>query len=359
MEDMEVKRAFWKDKKVFITGHTGFKGGWLSLWLADMGAEVYGYALQPPTEPNFFTVNKLCSKICGSKIFDIRDADSLQKAIQSVQPEIVFHLAAQPLVRYSYVAPVDTYAVNVIGTVNLLEAVRKVTSVKAVVNVTTDKCYDNREWIWPYREIDALGGFDPYSSSKACSEIVTAAYRSSFLDPSGIYVATARAGNVIGGGDWAKDRLIPDFLRSIDNGNTLTIRSPQAMRPWQHVLEPLSGYLMLAQALYDNGPKYASAWNFGPDEADMRPVQWIVDYLCSNVPDASWQCFESRQLHEANILKLDSSKTKSQLGWRPRWNLQKALGMTLAWHHVWRKGGDLARTSLEQIECYESDKYQL
>lgn len=348
-----MNREFWRGKRVFLTGHTGFKGGWLALWLADMGAEVYGYALQPPTEPNFFTVANLKNRLACSTIADIRDTTALTQAMQAAQADIVLHLAAQPLVRYSYTEPVETYAVNVMGTVNLLEAVRQTSSVKAVVNVTTDKCYENREWVWPYRENEAMGGFDPYSSSKACSELVTAAYRRSFLDSRGANLASARAGNVIGGGDWAADRLVPDFLRALDSGRTLTIRSPLATRPWQHVLEPLSGYLILAQKLFTEGPGFAEAWNFGPEEADARPVQWIVEYLCSQTPDASWQCDPSPQPHEANMLKLDSSKAKAHLGWRPRWNLKNALGMTLAWHQAWKQGADMAAISVQQIQNYE------
>jgi len=348
-----MNREFWRGKRVFLTGHTGFKGGWLALWLTDMGAEVYGYALAPPTEPNLFAVANLQARLTHSTIADIRDAATLTQAMQAAQPDIVLHLAAQPLVRYSYVVPVETYSVNVMGTVNLLEAVRQTPSVKAVVNVTTDKCYENREWVWPYRENEAMGGFDPYSSSKACSELVTAAYRRSFLEPAGTHLASARAGNVIGGGDWAADRLVPDFLRALDAGQTLTIRSPLATRPWQHVLEPLAGYLALAEKLFLEGQSYAVAWNFGPDEADAKPVQWIVEYLCSRVPDATWQCDASPQPHEANTLKLDSSKAKTQLGWHPRWNLQTTLGMTLAWHQAWKQGLDMAVTSVRQIHEYE------
>jgi CDP-glucose 4,6-dehydratase len=351
---MAVNHEFWHGKRVFLTGHTGFKGGWLALWLTDMGADVYGYALTPPTEPNFFTVANLQGRLASSTIADIRDADALTLAMQVAKPDIVLHLAAQPLVRYSYVAPVETYAVNVMGTVNLLEAVRQTPSVKAVVNVTTDKCYENREWVWPYRENEAMGGVDPYSSSKACSELVTAAYRRSFLEAAGIHLASARAGNVIGGGDWAADRLVPDFLRALDAGQTLTIRSPLATRPWQHVLEPLSGYLMLAEKLFAEGKSFADAWNFGPEEADARPVQWIVEYLCGQVPDAAWQCDAAPQPHEANMLKLDSSKAKVQLGWRSRWNLQAALGTTLAWHQAWKQGADMAAISVQQIQAYEA-----
>lgn len=353
VEDMVMNRGFWQGKRVFLTGHTGFKGGWLALWLADMGAEVHGYALSAPTEPDFFTVCKLQAHLKNSTIADIRDAAALTFAMQAAQPHIVLHLAAQSLVRHSYTAPVETYAVNVMGTVNLLEAVRQTPSVRAIVNVTTDKCYENREWVWPYRENEAMGGFDPYSSSKGCSELVTAAYRRSFLEPAGICIASARAGNVIGGGDWAADRLIPDFLRALDAGQMLTIRSPNATRPWQHVLEPLAGYLALAERLYTAGQDFAEAWNFGPEEADARPVRWIVEYLCGLVPDSAWQCDTAPQPHEANQLKLDSSKAKIKLGWRPRWHLETALGQTLAWHHAWKRGADMATTSLAQIWEYE------
>jgi len=353
MENLVMTRGFWRGKRVFLTGHTGFKGGWLALWLMDMGAEVHGYALTPPTEPNLFTALKLQDHLARSTIADIRDSVSLTHAMQAARPDIVLHLAAQPLVRHSYVAPEETYAVNVMGTVNLLEAVRRTPGVKAVVNVTTDKCYENREWVWPYRENEPLGGFDPYSSSKACSELVTSAYRRSFLEAAGVQLATARAGNVIGGGDWAADRLVPDFLRALDAGQKLTIRSPQATRPWQHVLEPLSGYLTLAERLFLEGQDYAEAWNFGPDESDARAVQWIVEYLCSQTPGASWRCDAAPQPHEANTLRLDSSKAKARLGWYPRWNLNTALAMTLEWHQAWCTNADMAGVSLQQIQQYE------
>jgi CDP-glucose 4,6-dehydratase len=247
---------------------------------------------------------------------------------------------------------VETYAVNVMGTVHLLESVRKTPTVRAAVNVTTDKCYENREWVWPYRENEAMGGYDPYSSSKSCAELITAAYRSSFLEPSGVHVASARAGNAIGGGDWAADRLIPDFFRALDARESLTIRSPKATRPWQHVLEPLSGYLTLAEKLYSEGRDFAEAWNFGPEESDARPVQWIVEQLCREVSGSRWKWDETPQRHEANYLKVDSSKAKIRLGWRPRWNLQSALGYTLEWHHAWKGGADMAAVSLGQIREY-------
>lgn len=349
-----MNRKFWHGKQVFLTGHTGFKGGWLALWLTDMGAKVHGYALTPPTNPNIFTVCALQASLNTSTIADIRDAATLQQAMQAARPDIVLHLAAQPLVRHSYTAPAETYAVNVMGTVNLLEAVRQTPSARAVVNVTTDKCYENREWVWPYRENEAMGGYDPYSSSKACSELVTAAYRHSYLELAGVHLASARAGNVIGGGDWATDRLIPDFLRALDTERTLTIRSPRATRPWQHVLEPLSGYLALAEKLYTEGRDYAEAWNFGPAETDARSVQWIVEHLCAAVPGAAWQCDPAQQPHEANSLKLDSSKAHVKLGWRPRWGLENALSNTLAWHQAWKRGADMRATSLTQIKAYEA-----
>lgn len=353
-----MNREFWSGKRVFVTGHTGFKGSWLALWLADMGANVYGYALTPQTEPNLFTVSNLQDRMACSTIANICDAVALTQAIQAAQPDIVLHLAAQPLVRYSYAAPVETYAVNVMGTVNLLEALRAVPSVKAVVNITSDKCYENREWVWPYRENEAVGGFDPYSSSKACSELVTSAYRRSFFNDAGIHLASARAGNVIGGGDWADDRLVPDFLRAWDAGKVLVIRSPLATRPWQHVLEPLSGYLTLAEKLYTCGANFAEAWNFGPEAADVRIVQWIVETLCGKIQGSAWRCDTASQPHEANTLKLDSSKARARLGWRPRLDLQTALGITLEWHQAWKQGDNMAATTVKQIEAYEAKALQ-
>lgn len=353
-----MSQAFWLGKRVFLTGHTGFKGGWLALWLQSLGAEVHGYALAPPTEPNLFTVAEVDKGMVNSVIADIRDIDKLRSAMQAAEPEIVFHLAAQPLVRYSYAQPVETYAVNVMGTVHLLEAIRATPTVKTVVNVTTDKCYENREWDWGYRENEPMGGFDPYSSSKGCSELVTAAYRRSFLEAAGVSIATARAGNVIGGGDWAGDRLIPDFLRAMDKAEMLTIRSPHSTRPWQHVLEPLSGYLTLAEHLHEQGEKFAEAWNFGPLDDDARPVQWIVERLAEMRSDVKWQLDASLQPHEANYLKLDSSKARKQLHWQPRWRLQTALHKTIDWHEAWKQAKDMRSVTLAQIAEYSIGERQ-
>jgi len=357
MESLGMNPDFWNNKSVFLTGHTGFKGGWIALWLSHMGAKVYGYALTPPTTPNFFNETNLSNHLKQSTIGDIRDQDKLTKALKATSPSLVIHMAAQPLVRESYVTPVETYATNVMGTVNLLDAIRRTDSVQAVVNITTDKCYDNKEWIWGYRENDRLGGYDPYSSSKACSEIATAAYRNSFLAGSGIHVATARAGNVIGGGDWADDRLIPDLLRALDSEETLQIRSPNAVRPWQHVLEPLSGYLMLAEALYEQGEPFAEAWNFGPNEEDAKSVSWVVDKLCTRIPGAAWEIDIQKQSHEAGLLKLDNSKSKANLGWSPRWNLETALIKTLEWHKAWRDDEDMDKlTNMQITEFLETKK---
>lgn len=348
-----MNRHFWAGKRVFLTGHTGFKGGWLALWLRDMGAQVHGYALAPVTQPNFFTICALQDKLASSTLADVRDAAALNAALQSTEPDIVLHLAAQPLVRHSYAAPVETYAVNVMGTANLLEAVRNTPSVKAVVNVTTDKCYENREWLWAYRENDVLGGHDPYSSSKACSELVTAAYRKSFLSQQGVQLASARAGNVIGGGDWSVDRLVPDFFRACAAGEAFVIRSPASTRPWQHVLEPLAGYLTLAEKLCAEGAEYAAAWNFGPEETDVKPVAWLADKFCEKVPGATWRHDASPQPHEAGRLKLDSAMAKVHLGWRPAWSLEQCLNATVAWYLAQRGAQDMAELSLTQIHAYE------
>lgn len=352
-----IEQNFWKNKKVFLTGHTGFKGCWLSIWLHKMGANVTGFALNLPTEPSLFSlakVNDLINDIRG----DIRDINSLQRCIKETKPEIVIHMAAQPIVRESYKNPVDTYATNVMGTVNLLESIRRVGGVKAIVNVTTDKCYENREWVWGYRESEAMGGYDPYSSSKGCSELVTAAYRQSFFNPHdytkhGVALASARAGNVIGGGDWASDRLIPDIIRALLKKEPVQIRNPHAIRPWQHVLEPLSGYLTLAQKLYIEGPRYAEGWNFGPEDSDAKPVEWIVKHLCEIWGNgASYVIDKGEHPHEAHFLKLDCSKAHSLLGWKPQWRLETALHKIVEWTKAFISEHDLKIITEKQIESY-------
>lgn len=360
LEGLGMNPAFWKGKRVFLTGHTGFKGSWLSLWLQSLGAEVTGYALNPPTEPSLFEVAKIGNSM-KSIIGDIRDIDTLQKAIQDAHPEVVIHMASQPLVRYSYANPVETYTTNVMGSVHLLEAVRKIKGVKAVVNVTSDKCYDNREWVWGYREGEAMGGHDPYSSSKGCAELVTTAYRSSFFNPEsysehGVAIASARAGNVIGGGDWASDRLIPDFIRAIVTSETVIIRSPNAIRPWQHVLEPLSGYLLLAENLYNHGCKYAEAWNFGPSDNDAKSVKWIISQVVNNWgEDASFIVdTNSASLHEAHFLKLDCSKAEMQLGWKPQWDSTETIKRICCWHKAHLNGQNMNVYTLDEIQQYQA-----
>jgi len=349
--------TFWRGKKVFVTGHTGFKGSWLTLWLQALGAKVTGYALAPDTTPNLFELARVADGI-DSVISDIRDRHAVLTAMKAASPEIVIHMAAQPLVRESYASPVETYETNVMGTVHVLEAVRHVPGVKSVVIVTTDKCYENHEWEWGYRENEAMGGYDPYSSSKGCAELVTAAYRRSFFNPStyathGVAIASARAGNVIGGGDWATDRLIPDIMRAIMREERVRIRSPHAIRPWQHVLEPLSGYLLLAEKLYSEQSHYAEAWNFGPNDADARPVQAIVERLTSQWGDgASWALDGDEHPHEATFLKLDCSKARNRLGWQPRWNLERALDEIVAWYKAAARQEDMRAVTLEQIDQF-------
>ena len=355
LESVGMNNAFWEGRKVFLTGHTGFKGSWLALWLSRMGAEVHGYALQPPTDPSMFELLGLERELAGHHIADIRNGERLTHALRESSAEIVFHLAAQPLVRASYVRPLETLDVNIMGTAHLLEAVRQAGGVRSVVVVTSDKCYENREWVWPYREIEALGGHDPYSASKAGTEIVASAYRASFFAPEGdCAVATARAGNVIGGGDFAEDRLLPDLFRAHWAQQPIRLRSPAAVRPWQHVLEPLHGYLLLAQRLYEDGPRFAGAWNFGPWERDARNVQWIVEYMAEHLPGFRWTRDENPQPHEAHTLRLDSSKARLQLGWQPAWSLEQALQRTLDWHLAQQDGSVLLPISLEQISEYES-----
>ncbi|MDA8078179.1 MAG: CDP-glucose 4,6-dehydratase [Nitrospiraceae bacterium] len=352
-----INRDFWRGRKVFITGHTGFKGSWLCLWLRELGADITGYALDPPTAPSLF---ELCNinRHVRSIIDDVRDGDALACAMTAAAPEVAIHMAAQPLVREAYARPVETYAVNVMGTVNFLEAVRRCGSVKAVVNVTSDKCYENREWVWGYREDEPMGGYDPYSSSKACSELVTAAYRASFFPfdmykTHGVAIATARAGNVIGGGDWAGHRIIPDCIRAVVSGERIVIRNPHSIRPWQHVLEPLSGYLGLARRLYEQGTDFAGGWNFGPDDCDAKPVEWLVSTFCRKWGQgASYRVEQDQRGHEAHYLKLDCSKAKARLGWQPRWSLGKALDTIVEWTKAYKGKEDLAEVCVRQIREY-------
>ena len=353
----KVDASFWQGKRVFLTGHTGFKGGWLSVWLSSMGAKVTGYALAPNTNPSFFEVVGLASLLQQNHIADIRDLSALKSAMEQANPDVLIHMAAQPLVRYSYENPVETFATNVMGTVNVLESARAINSIKAIVIVTTDKCYENQEWVWGYRENETLGGADPYSSSKACAELVTNAYRQSFFSGNGTTssaaVASARAGNVIGGGDWSQDRLIPDALAAFEAGKPLVLRNPLATRPWQHVLEPLSGYLVLAQALFKNGGNFTSAWNFGPDDEGNQTVEQVIDRLSSQWGNTvSWQQDPAAQPHEAHLLKLDCSKAHQQLRWVPRWKLVEATEKIVQWHKALQAGKDMKAITLEQIKQY-------
>lgn len=347
--------TFYRGKRVLVTGHTGFKGSWLSLWLQSLGAEVFGVALAPVGSPNLYEVARVGEGM-ASRILDIRDAGGLKEHLKDIQPECVFHLAAQPLVRLSYADPVGTFATNIMGTAHLLEALRFVSSVRSAVIVTTDKCYENREWLHPYREEDKLGGHDPYSASKAGVEIVAASYRSSFFKESGVRVATARAGNVIGGGDWAADRLIPDAIRAFTSGQSLVLRNPGATRPWQHVLEPLGGYLLLAERMQDSGEAgFDCAWNFGPDSDGNSTVGHVAARIAELWGGSKVEHLENHsEPHEAGLLQLDSSRAKALLGWRPRWSLEEALQRTVAWHQLHQSGGDVSALTREQIREYQA-----
>ncbi|RXG20457.1 CDP-glucose 4,6-dehydratase [Leeuwenhoekiella aequorea] len=348
-----VNPSFWKGKKVFLTGHTGFKGSWLSIWLSELGAEVKGYSLAPNTTPALFEEARI-AELVNSEIGDIRDFQNLKKSIEEFNPDVLIHMAAQPLVRLSYEEPLETFETNVMGTANVLQAARSSKNLKAIVSVTTDKCYENKEWPWGYREYEPMGGHDPYSASKGCAELVTAAYRKSFFSTENTAnLASARAGNVIGGGDWAVDRLIPDILKAFEKEEAVVIRNPLSTRPWQHVLEPLSGYLILAEALYEQGASYAEGWNFGPKDEDCRPVTWILDEMVEKWEGtATWELDKNTNPHEAGFLKLDCSKAKAQLKWEPTWNLQETLSRIISWHQSWLKGADVQELCKKEIANY-------
>lgn len=349
-----IDKSFWQGKRVYLTGHTGFKGSWLSLWLAEMGAMVKGYALSPPTKPCLFEEANVSEKI-ESQIGDIRDFETLKTSMMEFNPDILIHMAAQPLVRLSYKEPLETYDTNVMGTAKVLEAARSCSNLKSIVSVTTDKCYENKEWVWGYREDEPMGGYDPYSSSKGCAELVTSAYRRSFMQEQGVGLASARAGNVIGGGDWADDRLIPDILRAFEQKQSVVIRNPASTRPWQHVLEPLSGYLVLAQKLYQNPQEFAEGWNFGPYEDDAKPVDWILNHMVANWSDASWELDKNAHPHEAGYLKLDISKANAKLHWHPTWRLEQTLAKIIQWHQAWLNNADMQKACLEEINEFMRD----
>lgn len=355
MEDMGMNLNFWKNKRVFVTGHTGFKGSWLSLWLQRLGADVTGYALPPTTQPNMFMLANVSAGMT-SIIGDMRDAEGLKKVLQVQQPDIILHLAAQPLVRLSYEKPAETFETNIMGSINLLEAVRQQKNVRSLVVITSDKCYENKEWLWGYRENEAMGGRDPYSSSKGCVELICSAYRESFLRDLGVGLATARAGNVIGGGDWSTDRLIPDIFRSLETDSELIIRNPLATRPWQHVLESLSGYLLLAEQLWFHADDFAEAWNFGPSSNDICSVKSLIDSLSTHCGRRiMWNQAPGEEPHEAQLLSLDSAKAKKLLGWKPQWNLDKALLETARWHSAFMKGCNMRDETLQQIATYQNN----
>lgn len=358
-----LNRSFWKDRCVFLTGHTGFKGSWLSLWLNTLGAKVTGYALNPPTRPSMFEqadVAGVVRSICA----DIRDYSRLKATIAECHPDVVVHMAAQSVVRRGYEDPIETYSSNVMGTVHLLEALRQFGQPCVVINVTSDKCYENREWVWGYRENEPIGGYDPYSNSKACAELVTSTFRNSYFSKensgkSKVALASARAGNVIGGGDWTSDQLIPDLMRAFLSGQPCLIRSPSAVRPWQFVLEPLRGYLMLAERLVEDAGLFSTAWNFGPTETDAKPVSWIADklaHLWGN--SASWSQDVGMHPHEAHYLKLDSSKARSYLDWQPVLPLNQALDWIVEWYRAFQAGDELQRLTQTQIERYEALSYR-
>lgn len=348
---------FWSGKSVFLTGHTGFKGAWLTAWLLRLGARVHGYALDPATSPSLYDLLGLCEKVESDIRADVRDASAVQAAMSNARPDVVLHLAAQPLVRDSYADPLGTLATNVLGTANVLEAARRCENLGAVVVITTDKCYENHEWSFPYRESDSLGGHDPYSSSKACAEIVAASWRASFFaGETAPRIATARAGNVIGGGDWAKDRLIPDCVRAFASGQPVRLRYPQAVRPWQHVMDPLMGYLMLAEKLCKaDGGRFANAWNFGPDLRGDATVLQVATTMANALSGRVELATEEATLHEATTLRLDSTRSQVLLGWKPRWMIDLAIDHTAEWYRAWQSHCDVQEFTESQICRYQED----
>ncbi len=358
---LDLNVGFWKKRKVLITGHTGFKGSWLSLWLQSLGADLFGYSLAPPTTPNLYQLAKI-SEGMESVHGDVRDLTQLKQAIASHRPEILIHMAAQSLVRTSYNNPIETYETNVLGTANVLEAVRGNEETKVVLIVTSDKCYENREWVWGYREYDTLGGHDPYSSSKACAELVTAAYRSSFFNSPSTKgghtaLASVRAGNVIGGGDWSVDRLVPDVMRAVIENRPVVIRNPGSIRPWQHVLDPLAGYLLLSEKLFIEGKDFAESWNFGPQQSDAKSVLWITQQLAEMWSGkVRWNVDQNQNPHEAFSLRLDCSKASTRLGWQPRWDINDALKATVEWYAAYLAGQNIRDFTIQQISCYLSDR---
>lgn len=357
VEGLVMTPVFWSGKRVFLTGHTGFKGAWLSLWLSRLGALVTGYALEPPTTPSLFEIARVRDTLSGHHIANIRDIGALGVALKAANPDIIIHMAAQPLVRESYVDPVGTYATNLMGTVHVLEAARTLSNVGALLIVTTDKCYENHGWVWGYREADAMGGYDPYSSSKGCAELAVSAYRRSFFRDSrdAPLVGSGRAGNVIGGGDWSKDRLIPDLVCAFLEKRRPLVRSPHAVRPWQHVLEPLSGYLALCEALYERRAGADDGWNFGPLHEDAKPVNWIADVLAAQWGEgAGWELDGTSHPYEATYLYLDIAKAMTHLGYYPRWPLREALARIVTWYKAYARGADMASATLEQIAAFQA-----
>jgi CDP-glucose 4,6-dehydratase len=349
-----IDTKFWLGKRVFLTGHTGFKGSWLALWLTHLGSSVKGYALEPPTSPSLFNEARV-DNLIDSHIGDIRNQEMLHESMVNFNPDILIHMAAQPLVRYSYSEPIETYEVNVIGTAIVLESARSCSNLKAIINVTSDKCYENEELDKSYKEDDPMGGYDPYSSSKGCAELVTSAYRRSFLKTQNKGLASVRAGNVIGGGDWANDRLIPDILRSFDTNEPIMVRNPNATRPWQHVLEPLSGYLTLASKLYENFEYFAEGWNFGPEENDVQSVKWILDKMTAKWPNSSWRDDNNINPYEAGFLKLDISKSKEKLDWNPTWELEHTIDRIIHWHRAWKNNEDIQQLCFTEIDNFTKD----